>query len=90
MNQTTVLYTAVGHMHDIQMQVSPVLDSGNDLTIKGRQRIGVITGTFLRTYTQGVEAGYGELRNYDPTSMGCIKFEINPDQETVTPVPVYA
>jgi hypothetical protein len=90
MNQTDALYTIVGHMHDIKIESPPILSSGNDLTIKGRSKIGVITGSFLKTYTQGVEAGYGEHKNYDPTPLGCIVFEIIPGEEMITAKPSYA
>lgn len=89
MNQTTALYTSVAHMHDIKVETVPLLDSGNDLHIKGRNRIGVISGSFLRTYTQSVEAGYGEMKNYDPTSLGYVRWEIRPSEEMVTAMPVY-
>ena len=89
MNQTDAIYTIVAHMHDIKIEVSPILVSGNSLELKAKHRIGAISGTFLRTYTQGVEAGYGERKNYDPTSMGCVVFEINPGEEIVTAKPVY-
>ena len=90
MNQTTSIYTLVAHMHDLKVEISPVLDSGNNLELKDRQRIGAITGTFLRTYTQGVEPGYGECKNYDPTSLGCIIADINPSEETVSMKASYA
>ena len=89
MNQTDALFTIVGHMHDLKVENPPILSSGNSLEIKSRRRIGAISGTFLRTYSQGVEPGYGELRNYDPTSMGYVRFTINPQEELVTALPVY-
>ena len=90
MGQTDALFTVVGHMHDIKVEDSAILSSGNDLKIKGKRRIGAISGTFLRTYTQGVEAGYGERKNYEPTSLGCVLFEIDPENEIVTAKPSYA
>lgn len=89
MGQTTALYTSLGHMHDVKVETTPALDSGNDLKLKGRNRIGVISGSFLRTYTQGEEAGYGELRNYDPTTLGYVMWEINPGEESITAKPRY-
>ncbi|MFA5377834.1 MAG: hypothetical protein WC455_18935 [Dehalococcoidia bacterium] len=89
MNQTTALYTSVAHMHDVKVETTPALDSGQDLKLKGRNRIGVISGSFLRTYTQGEEAGYGELRNYDPTTLGYVMWEINPGEESITAKPKY-
>ena len=89
MNQTTVLYTSVAHMHDIVICTPPVLDTGNDLKIRSRNQIGVVSGSFLRTYTQNVEAGYGEMRNYDPVSLGYAKWEIRPDEELITATPRY-
>lgn len=85
MNQVRdVDFVAVGHMHDIIIETAETLQTNKEMVIGNKEVVGAITGCFLRTYTQGVEAGYGELRNYDPVPLGCPVFIFDPTHGTVT------
>ena len=41
------------------------------------QKLGVLTGSYLRTYKQGV-TGYGERGGYPPSCLGAVQFQIKP------------
>lgn len=66
----------MGHVHEsIAMQSSTLeLDPGG---IGDRTKTGVITGTYLRTYTMGYSS-YGERAGYAPTRLGHPRIEITP------------
>ncbi|MCJ7829053.1 MAG: hypothetical protein MUP81_04855 [Dehalococcoidia bacterium] len=73
------------HVHDyIPKSLSRM--TIND-TSKGKARIksvtsiGVTTGSWFRTYTQGIIASYGEKKSYPPTEICSAVFIINPDKE---------
>lgn len=75
------------HLHDY-IPKSLSLMSINDTSkgkarIKALTRIGVTTGSWFRTYTQGIIASYGEKRVYPPTEICCAVFEINPEKEFI-------
>lgn len=70
---------AYGHVHDYipkSLSRMTVSDAGR---IKQRVSIGATTGSWFRTYTQGVIASYGELKAYPPTEICCAVFTINPE-----------
>jgi len=71
------------HLHDyLEKSLSKltVIDSSNDGgKIKSRVSSGVTTGSWFRTYTQGIQASYGETRCYPPTEICCAMFTINPN-----------
>jgi hypothetical protein len=63
----------MGHVHDQKGQ--RMVTIGADAScrkITERQRVGVICGSYLRTYKQG-SVGYGEVKGYAPTSLGAAK-----------------
>ncbi len=67
------------HIHDfIQKSLSQMTISSQG-KIKSEIRIGATTGSWFRTYTQGIIASYGELKTYPPTEICCAVFIINPD-----------
>ncbi len=72
-----------GHLHDYlekSLSKMTVIDSENDGgKIKSRTSSGVTTGSWFRTYTQGIQASYGETRCYPPTEICCAVFTINPN-----------
>lgn len=84
MDQADADFFAMGHMHDIIPYPKLYLATSPDLHIEHRQSWGTITGTFLMTYTQDVDAGYGEMRNYDPVPIGCPVFVFDPSNHLVT------
>ena len=71
------------HMHDYlekSLSKMAVIDSESDGgKIKSRTSSGVTTGSWFRTYTQGIQASYGETRCYPPTEICCAVFTINPN-----------
>ena len=71
---------AVGHMHaKLDDEVSVLCADEKCEKIIDRAKFGVISGTFLRTYTQDdVSTGYGERAGYQPTPLGAPCFVIDP------------
>jgi hypothetical protein len=70
----------LSHLHDIKTLTSPrlILDNGNN--IKARNRVGAITGSWFRSYEQGIVPSYAEQRGYSPTNIGCPIIKIMPDK----------
>ncbi len=71
------------HVHDIITSTKPYLTLDSNNRIKQKQKVGAMTGCWFRTYSQGVRASYGEIKNYPPTQLGCPVFEIDPRTGTV-------
>jgi hypothetical protein len=73
---------AYAHLHDYlekslsRMTVTDTMKGGGK--IKSKVSCGVTTGSWFRTYTQGIEASYGELKTYPPTEICSAMFIINP------------
>lgn len=69
------------HMHDLIRDEKPYMTTTNQSfeqsKIKAVESVGSVTGSWFRTYTQGVIASYGEQKAYPPTVIGCPVFEIN-------------
>ena len=51
--------------------------------IKSLKKPAALCGSLLMTYTQGPEASYGEMRTYDPTSLGSIRVMLDPQHGKV-------
>jgi hypothetical protein len=72
----------VGHGHaqvsvqDVQLSVNP---AGK---IVERQRVAVMTGSYLRTYSQGCR-GYGESAGYAPTKLGATEILYFPKEKGI-------
>lgn len=70
----------MGHVHvldqhiDVKLHVSPDFKD-----IIEHCRLGVITGTYLKTYTNGSLPSYGEKNGYDPTALGSPAITIVPE-----------
>jgi hypothetical protein len=75
------------HLHDyLEKSYSRmvVIDKGNKQgKIKSKVVSGVTTGSWFRTYTQGVQASYGEQKCYPPTEICCAMFTINPNTNEI-------
>ena len=71
------------HLHDyLEKSYSRmvVVDTKGDTgKIKSKVVSGVTTGSWFRTYTQGIQASYGEQKCYPPTEICCAMFTINPN-----------
>lgn len=67
------------HIHDyIPKSLSRMIISPQG-KIKSSVSIGCMTGSWFRTYTQGIIASYGEMKCYPPTEICCAIFTINPN-----------
>lgn len=71
---------AMGHLHTVKVNTIPVLTLTEGLKIKDRVKVGAITGSWFRTYSQGVRASYAEMKGYSPSVLGCPHFVIIPDK----------
>jgi len=73
----------IGHVHDQVVIKRPILTANEACNhIQERTRIGMITGTYLRTYTQNV-TGYGEKKGYAPVPLGAVYVEVIPSKKEV-------
>ena len=69
----------IGHVHDQTGKRVSVIGADADCKkIVERQKIGVISGSYLRTYTSGITT-YGEQRGYRPTILGAATVTIKPE-----------
>lgn len=71
------------HMHDILHQSKKYLDVDRKGHIVNREALGVVTGSFLKTYVQGDQALYGERKNYSPNKLGYPVITINIPEGTL-------
>lgn len=68
-----------GHVHDHVARKEPAIAADKTCTtIVERVRLGVVAGSYLRTYVQG-STGYGEQKGYRPTDLGAAVVTIKPD-----------
>lgn len=68
-----------GHLHDALSK--PFLRlSTNELVTEITQKgiMGLITGSYLKTYAQGF-TGYGEMRGYAPSTLGATRARFTPE-----------
>ncbi len=83
MKSTEADIYAYAHIHDYMpksLSRMAVSDAGK---IKARVSIGATTGSWFRTYTQGIIASYGEMKCYPPTEICCAVFTIDPEHDFV-------
>jgi len=67
-----------GHVHDRVGRREPTIGGNTDCTeLEAHERVGVISGSYLKTYAQGVTT-YGEQRGYRPVSLGAAWVRIRP------------
>jgi hypothetical protein len=68
----------IGHLHDRVEHYRTGIDADESCQgITDSTRLGVMCGTFLRTYTAG-STSYGEIRGYSATPLGNPVIEIDP------------
>lgn len=74
-----------GYAHTHACKVATRIELGMKNTYEGksgghlaRNRIGILTGCFFRTYGDNAEASYGERQLYRPVPIGCGMIEISP------------
>ena len=69
----------IGHVHDQTGRKEPSIGANETCEkLIEKQKIGVISGSYLKTYAQGVTT-YGEQRGYRPTTLGAATVSIVPD-----------
>lgn len=67
------------HTHGLDTKIKIELGVDIDkIQAKSKTKLGLLTGCFTKTYTDGTIAGYGEKRNYDPVPIGCGVIKIKP------------
>lgn len=72
------LYT-VAHVHDeIQKKKIEIGVDEEAEHIIEHVKLGVITGSYMRTYAEGPIPSYGEARGYPPSCLGAVKYEVKP------------
>ena len=69
----------MGHVHDQMGARLQVLEADRDCTkLTNREKLGVISGSFLKTYARGITT-YGEQKGYEPVTLGAAWVAIKPD-----------
>jgi hypothetical protein len=69
----------MGHVHDqMGARLTPLIADSDCLKIRHRTKLGVISGSYLKTYAQGVTT-YGEQKGYEPVTLGAAWVQIHPD-----------
>jgi hypothetical protein len=68
-----------GHVHDHVARKEPAIGAdANCGKLTQRVRLGVVSGSYLKTYSQGF-CSYGEQKGYRPTSLGAAVVSIKPE-----------
>lgn len=70
-----------GHVHDYIPKSFTRLVTNRSGRIKNQVANGATTGCWFRTYTQGTNASYGEMKVYPPSELCCAVFTINPNTD---------
>lgn len=83
MNSNAAQIYWYAHMHDIIHKSKPYLDVNQNSKIINRESLGVVTGSFYKTYVQGIDATYGERKNYPPNKIGYPVIEIDIENATL-------
>jgi hypothetical protein len=73
----------MGHVHDqMGARLTPLIADDACEKIRHRTKIGVISGSYLKTYALGVTT-YGEQKGYEPVSLGAAHVNIRPGTREV-------
>ena len=68
-----------GHVHDqVGKRIVRLGANAGCTKLVQRTKIGVVSGSYLKTYAQGVIT-YGEQRGYEPVSLGAAYVQVKPD-----------
>jgi hypothetical protein len=69
----------MGHVHDqMGARLTPLCADADCQKIRHRTKLGVISGSYLKTYAQGVTT-YGEQKGYEPTTLGAAWVQVKPN-----------
>jgi len=67
-----------GHVHDQIGRRQPIITADRECgTIRSRDRVGIVTGSYLKTYAEGATT-YGEQRGYQPVNLGMASVTLCP------------
>lgn len=77
MNDADVYFVGHVHEHDVKPLEYLAADTKCERVIDHR-KLGVFSGTYLRTYSEGKDAGYGERAGYSPVPLGFSVVEFQP------------
>ena len=70
----------IGHVHGKHVLTLTTVSGNRACTeLQDRNRIGAITGSYLKAYHEGVAAGYGEKAGYRPSPLGATILTYTPD-----------
>ncbi len=73
----------MGHIHDqLGCRIQMLTADAACGKLRNRDKIGVVSGSYLKTYAQGV-TGYGEQKGYEPVTLGAAHVVIIPETRTV-------
>ena len=68
----------MGHVHDqMGVRTTPLTANRDCTELTSTTKLGVISGSFLKTYAQGVTT-YGEQKGYSPVTLGAAWVKIRP------------
>lgn len=74
----------MGHVHEQFAKAFLRLTPNDDCSqVRNRITMGLITGSYLRTYAPGF-TGYGEIKGYSPTTMGATRARYIPAERSLT------
>ena len=69
----------MGHVHDqMGARLTPLVANADCTKLLHRTKLGVISGSYLKTYAQGVTT-YGEQKGYEPTTLGAAYIIVHPE-----------
>jgi len=69
-----------GHVHDQIARRQPILTANRACDeLKARDRVGIVTGSYLKTYGPGTS--YGEQRGYAPVNLGMASVTLRPARD---------
>ncbi len=68
----------MGHVHDqMGARLTPLTANADCTEIAHHTKLGVISGSYLKTYAQGVTT-YGEMKGYEPVTLGAAWVKVKP------------
>jgi len=69
----------MGHVHDqMGARLTPLTANDDCTDIIHKTKLGVISGSYLKTYSQGTTT-YGEMKGYEPTTLGAAWVMVRPE-----------
>ena len=75
----------IGHVHGKHALTQTIIKADRACTdLRECDRIGAITGSYLKAYNQGATAGYGEIKGYAPSPLGAMVIDYVPDKRELS------